>query len=120
MLYTRHKTLTDNTEQTILTIPNGFVAHIKYVFVANHGGSTNQIDLFWEIGGTPQVYIMDSTSIGSGGREILGDSGSGVIFVLHESETVKAQASSATGSVEVVLTLELLPRPPVFVNFNGA
>ena len=119
MLYTRHKTLTDNTEQTILTIPNGFVAHIKYVFVANHGGSTNQIDLFWEIGGTPQVYIMDSTSIGSGGREILGDSGSGVIFVLHESETVKAQASSATGSVEVVLTLDLLPRPPVFVNFNG-
>ena len=120
MLYTRHKTLTNNTEQSILTIPNGFVAHIKYVFVANHGGSTNQVDLFWEIGGTPQVYIMDSTSIGSGGREILGDSGSGVIFVLHESETVKAQASSATGSIEVVLTLELLPRPPVFVNFNGA
>jgi hypothetical protein len=118
MLYTRHKTLTDNTEQSILTIPNGFVAHIKYVFVANHGGSTNQVDLFWEIGGTPQVYIMDGTSIGSG--EILGDSGSGVIFVLHESETVKAQASSATGSVEVVLTLDLLPRPPVFVNFNGA
>ena len=119
MLYTRHKTLTDNTEQSILTIPNGFVAHVKYIFVANHGGSTNQVDLFWEIGGTPEVYIMDGTSIGSGGREILGDSGSGVIFVLHESETVKAQASSATGSVEVVLTLELLPRPPVFVNFNG-
>jgi hypothetical protein len=119
MLYTRHKTLTDNTEQSILTIPNGFVAHIKYVFVANHGNSTNQIDLFWEIGGTPQVYIFDGTSIGSGNREILGDSGSGVLFVLHESETVKAQASSATGSVEVVLTLDLLPRPPVFVNFNG-
>ena len=117
MLYTRHKTLTNNTEQSILTIPNGFVAHIKYVFVANHGGSTNQVDLFWEIGGTPQVYIMDSTSIGSGGREILGDSGSGVIFVLHESETVKAQASSGSGSMEVFLTIDLLPQPPVFVNF---
>ena len=120
MLYTRHKTLTNNTEQSILTIPNGFVAHIKYVFVANHGGSTNQVDLFWETGGTPQVYIFDGTSIGSGNKEILGDSGSGVVFVLHENETVKAQASSATGNIEVVLTIDLLPQPPVFVNFNGA
>ena len=120
MLYTRHKTLTDNTEQSILTIPNGFVAHIKYVFVANHGNSTNQIDLFWEIGGTPQVYIFDGTTINSGNKEILGDSGSGVVFVLHENETVKAQASSATGNIEVVLTIDLLPQPPVFVNFNGA
>ena len=120
MLYTRHKTLIDSTEQSILTIPNGHVAHVKYVFVANHGGSTNQIDLFWETGGVPDVYIMDGTSIGSGNREILGDSGSGVIFVLSEGETVKAQASSASGSMEVVLTIDLLPQPPVFVNFNGA
>ncbi len=120
MLYTRHKTLTDNTEQSILTIPNGFVAHVKYIYVANHGGSTNQVDLFWEIGGTPQVYIFDGTSINSGNKEIIGDSGSGVVFVLHESETVKAQASSATSNIEVVLTIDLLDQPPVFVNFNGA
>ena len=120
MLYTRHKTLTDNTEQSILTIPNGHVAHIKYVFVSNHGSATNQIDLFWETGGVPQVYIFDGTTITSGNKEILGDSGSGVVFVLHENETVKAQASSATGNIEVVLTIDLLPQPPVFVNFNGA
>jgi hypothetical protein len=120
MLYTRHKTLTDNTEQSILTIPSGFVAHVKYVFVANHGGSTNQVDLFWETGGVPDVYIFDGTSIGSGGREILGNSGSGVIFVLSENETVKAQASSGTGSMEIVMTIDLLDQPPTFVNFNGA
>lgn len=120
MLYTRHKTLTDNTEQSILTIPNGFVAHVKYVFVANRGGSTNQIDLFWETGGVPDVYIFDGTSIGSGNKEILGDSGSGVIFVLSENETLKAQASSATGNVEIVVTIDLLDQPPTFVNFNGA
>ena len=120
MLYTRHKTLTDNTEQSILTIPSGFVAHVKYVYIANHGGSTNQVDLFWETGGVPDVYIFDGTSIGSGSREILGDSGSGVIFVLPENETVKAQASSATGSIEIVMTIYLLDQPPVFVNFNGA
>ena len=120
MLYTRHKTLTDNTEQTILTIPTGHVAHVKYVFVANHGQSTNQVDLFWETGGVPDVYIFDGTSIGAGSKEILGDSGSGVVFVLSEGETVKAQASSASGSIEVVLTIDLLPQPSVFVNFNGA
>lgn len=120
MLYTRHKTLTDNTEQSILTIPNGFVAHVKYVYVANHGGSTNQVDLFWETGGVPDVYIFDGTSIGSGNREILGDSGSGVIFVLSENETVKAQASSGTSSIEIVMTIDLLDQPPVFVNFNGS
>ena len=120
MLYTRHKTLTDNTEQSILTIPNGFVAHVKYVYVANHGGSTNQVDLFWETGGVPDVYIFDGTSIGSGNREILGDSGSGVIVVLSENETVKAQASSGTSSIEIVMTIDLLDQPPVFVNFNGS
>jgi hypothetical protein len=120
MLYTRHKTLTDNTEQEILTIPNGFVAHVKYVFIANHGGSTNQIDLFWETNGVPDVYLFDGTSIGAGSKEILGESGSGVIFVLSEGETVKAQASSGSGSMEVVLTIDLLSQPPVFVNFNGS
>ena len=120
MLYTRHVTLTDATEQSILTIPNGFVAHVKYVYIANHGGSTNQVDLFWETGGVPDVYIFDGTSIGSGNREILGDSGSGVIFVLSENETVKAQASSGTGSIEIVMTIDLLDQPPTFVNFNGA
>jgi hypothetical protein len=94
MLYTRHKTLTDNTEQSILTI--------------------------WETGGVPDVYIFDGTSIGSGNKEILGDSGSGVVFVLSENETLKAQASSATGNVEIVITIDLLDQPPTFVNFNGA
>ena len=120
MLYTRHVTLTDSTEQSILTIPNGFVAHIKYVFIANHGGSTNQLDLLWETGGVPDVYIFDGTSIGSGNKEILGDSGSGVIFVLSENETLKAQASSGTGNVEVVVTIDLVYQPFSFVNFNGA
>jgi hypothetical protein len=120
MLYTRHKTLTNNIEQEVLTIPRGFVAHIKYIFVANHGASTNQVDLFWEIGGTPQVYIFDGTTITAGNKEILGDSGAGVVFVLHENEILKAKGNSATGNIEVAVTVDLLEQPPYFVNFNGA
>lgn len=120
MLYTRHKTLTDDVEQDILTIPSGFVAHIKYVFVANHGASTNQVDLFWETGGTPQVYIFDGATITAGNKEILGDSGAGVVFVLHENETLKAKGGSATGNIEVAVTIDLLAQAPTFVNFNGS
>ena len=45
MYYTKHITLTNNTLTTLFTIPNGYVVYVNYVFVANHGGSTNSVDL---------------------------------------------------------------------------
>jgi hypothetical protein len=33
MYYTKHATLTDNTPTTLLTIPNGYVVYINYVYV---------------------------------------------------------------------------------------
>ena len=55
MLYTKHTTLTDTALTTLFTVPNGFHAIISYVFIANHGGSTNSIDLYWDVSGTPQA-----------------------------------------------------------------
>ena len=37
MLYTKHVELTDATETTLFTVPDGFHAIIHYIFVANHG-----------------------------------------------------------------------------------
>ena len=91
MFFTQHKTLTDDAETTVLTIPNGFLLHINYVFVANHGGSTNSIDLWCEdSAGADQMHFFDGTSIGSGNREILGGQSEAPIFVLHQWEVVKA------------------------------
>ena len=94
MLYTKYTTLTDTTLTTLFTVPNGFHAVVSYVFVANHGGSTNNIDLYWDLSGTPQVYIFDGTNVAGGGKETLGNGG-GPLFVLHENEAVKCQAGAA-------------------------
>jgi hypothetical protein len=120
MLHTKHLTLTNATEQTLFTIPNGYTINIMYIFIANHGGSTNQVSLWWETDGVDQMYFFDSTSIGAGNKEILGGQNDKGIFVLHNGDTVKTQASSATGQMEVAVTFELLERPAAFVNFNGS
>ena len=123
MYYTKHVTLTDNTLTPVLTIPNGYVAHVVYVFVANHGGSTNSVDLKWTNTDTPpvdQLYIFDGTSIGSGNKETLGGQSEAPIFVLHYGEVVKAQASQATGNVEVAITFKLVEQAQSLSNFNGS
>jgi hypothetical protein len=90
-----------------------------YIFIANHGGSTNQISLWWETGGVDQMYFFDGTSIGAGNKEIIGGQNDGGIFVLHNGDTVKTQASSSTGQMEVAVTFQLLERSAAFSNFNG-
>ena len=118
MLYTKHATLADTTLTTLFTVPSGFHAIVSYVFVANHGGSTNSIDLYWDLSGTPQVYIFDGTNVAGGGKETIGNGG-GPLFVLHENEAVKCQATSA-GNLEVVVTFDLVEQAPALVNFNGS
>ena len=118
MLYTKHATLTDTTLTTLFTVPSGFHAIVNYVFVANHDGSTNSIDLYWDLSATPQVYIFDGTNVAGGGKETLGNGG-GPLFVLHENEAVKCQATSA-GNLEVVVTFDLVEQAPALVNFNGS
>jgi hypothetical protein len=120
MLHTKHITLSDATEQTLFTIPAGYTIHIVYIFAANHGVSTNQVSLWWETGGVDQMYFFDSTSIGAGGKETIGGQNDVGIFVLHNGDVVKTQASSSTGQMEVAVTFKLLERSAAFNNFNGS
>ena len=121
MYYTKHVTLTDNVITNILTIPNGYVIYINYVYVANHGGSTNSVDLKWtNSSDVDQMYLFDGTSINSGNKEILGGQSEAPIFVLHNGDIVKAQASQASGNVEVALTFKLVEQSQSFSNFNGS
>jgi len=121
MYYTKHATLTDNTLTTLFTIPSGYVVYVNYVYVANHGGATNSVDLKWtNSSNVDQVYIFDGTSITSGNKEILGGQSEAPIFVLHNGDIVKAQASQASGNMEVALTFKLVEQPQAFSNFNGS
>lgn len=116
MLATKHVTLTDTSLQEIVAVPNGFLLNVCYIFVANHGGSTNSVDLYIEQDATPQIYIFDGTSVQAGNRETLSNGG-GPLFVLHPGESVKAQATSA-GNFEVVLTFDIIEAAPTLNGFN--
>ena len=114
MLYTKHVELTTTAETTMFTVPTGFHAIIQYVFIANHGGSTNDASLSFVNGGD-RIDIFDATNISGGGKETLGNGG-GPMFVLHEGEQVKAQAGSA-GDMEFAVTFDLIDIPPALINF---
>ena len=117
MLYTKNKNLTDTSTQTIVTIPNGYVAHWNMAFVANLHNATNSITLFVDKPSpTEDVYIYNGTNISS--KENLMIDGSAV-FVLRPGDIIKASSGSA-GNVEVVVTFDLLEAPAVFNNFNGS
>ena len=117
MLYTKNKNLTDTSTQTIVTIPDGYIAHWNMAFVANLHNSTNSITLFVDKPSpTPDVYIHNGPNISS--KENLLIDGSAV-FVLQPGDIIKASSGSA-GNVEVVVTFDLLEAPTVFNNFNGS
>ena len=117
MLYTKNKNLTDTSTQTIVTIPNGYVAHWNMAFVANLANSTNSITLFVDkTSPTEDVYIYNGTNILSKENILLDGS---AVFVLQPGDIIKASSGSA-GNVEVVVTFDLLEAPAVFNNFNGS
>ena len=119
MYFTTHKSITTTDETTVLTIPKGFSINIVYVYVINHGGSTNTVDLWWQNGaGVDQMYLLDGTSVGAGSRDILGGQSSAPIFVLHEGEVIKI-ATSAAGNVEVAITFHLVNRFPYINALNN-
>ena len=118
MLTTVHTTVTTTAEQTLFTVPTGYVANIYYIFVANHGGSTNSVTLKWEnSGGVDQLFFFDADNVSGGGRETLGGQSSLPLFVIQDGEVVKCQTGSA-GDVEFAVTLDLTPRSAGFNNFD--
>lgn len=116
MLYTKHVQLTDATETTLFTVPNGFHAVIYYIFIANHAGSTKDASLhFVNSGGANRIDIFDAVNVASGDKQTL-DAGGGPLFVLHEGEVVKVQ-TEASSDMEFAVTFDLREMAPALVNF---
>ena len=118
MLTTSHTTLTTTAETILFTVPSGYVANIYYIFIANHGGSTNSVTLKWEnSSGVDQLYFFDGANIAGGGKETLGGQSTLPLFVIQAGEVVKCQTGSA-GDVEFAVTLDLTERTAGFNNFD--
>ena len=115
MLYTKNVNLTDTSTQTVVTIPNGYVAYWNMVFVSNLHNSTNDITLFVDKTPDPDIYIFNGTNVSS--KEYLLLDGNAV-FVLQAGDVIKA-STGGSGNMEVVVTFDLLEAPATFVNFNG-
>jgi len=119
MFTTVHKTLTDDTETTLFTVPSGYVANIYYIFVANHGGNTRDITLKWEnSSGVDQLYFFDEANVSSKDIKTLGGQSSVPLFVIQEEEVIKTQAGHSSVEFEVAMTIDLAPRTPGFNSFD--
>ena len=115
MLYTKNANVTTTDVATIVTIPNGYVAHWNMLFVSNLGGSTNGVGLYVDKADSTRVDILGGGNVSAKEFILLSDA----VFVLQPGDEVKAFTTSA-GDVEFVITFDLLEAPAVFNNFNGA
>lgn len=115
MLYTKHKNVVDATPFDLFTVPDGFHAIIHYIFIANHGGSTNSATLYYEDQAAERIDIFDTENVSQKGKLTL-DNGGGPMFALHDGETVTVQAGSA-GDMEFAVTFDLVEVPQTFNQF---
>lgn len=115
MLYTKNVNATTTSDTTIVTIPDGFVAHWNMLYVVNVGGSTNGANLKVEKADSTIIDILGGGNISAKEYILLTDA----VFVLQPGDSVICSLTAA-GDMEFVITFDLLPAPATFVNFNGA
>ncbi len=115
MLYTKNANVTTTDVETIVTVPNGFVAHWNMLFVSNIGGSTNGAGLYVDKHDSTRIDILGGGNVSAKDYILLTDA----VFVLQPGDAVKPFTTSA-GDMEFVITFDLLEAPAVFNNFNGA
>ena len=115
MLYTKNANVTTTAESTIVTIPNGYVAHWNMLFVVNLGGSTNGAGIYVAKADSTRIDILGGGNVSSKEYILLTDG----IFVLQAGDAIKAYTTAA-GDMEFVVTFDLLEQAPTFVNFNGS
>lgn len=114
MLFTKNVNLTDTSTQTIMTVPDSFVAHWNMLFVANLHNSTNDVTVFVDKPSpTDDVYIYNGTTVTSKNNLLIDGN---AIFVLQAGDIIKASSGSA-GNVEVVVTFDLQYSPFSLNNF---
>ena len=115
MLYTKNANVTTTDVTSIVTIPNGYVAHWNMLFITNLGGSTDTATIYVDKADGTDLYILNGTSISGKDFLLLSEA----VVVLHPADVIKCSTGTA-GNIEVVLTFDLMEAPAVFTNFNGA
>jgi hypothetical protein len=115
MLYTKNVNVTTTAVSTIVTIPNGFVAHWNMLYISNLGNQNNNATVYVDKSDGTTLNLIDGYTISNKNFLLFSDA----VLVLQPEDVVMCSTTSA-GDMEFVITFDLLEAPAVFNNFNGA
>ena len=115
MLYTKNANVTTTAVSTLVTIPNGYVAHWNMLYISNLGNQNNHATVYVDKSDGTVLNIINGYTISNKNFLLFSD----VVLVLQPEDVVMCSTQSA-GDVEFVVTFDLLEAPAVFNNFNGA
>jgi hypothetical protein len=115
MLYTKNANVTTTAVSTLVTIPNGYVAHWNMLYISNLGNQNNHATVYVDKSDGTVLNIINGYTISNKNFLLFSD----VVLVLQPEDVVMCSTQSA-GDVEFVITFDLLEAPAVFNNFNGA
>jgi len=115
MLYTKNANVTTTAVSTIVTIPNGYVAHWNMLYISNLGNQNNHATVYVDKSDGTVLNIINGYTISNKNFLLFSD----VVLVLQPEDVIMCSTTSA-GDMEFVITFDLLEAPAVFNNFNGA
>lgn len=115
MLYTKNVNVTTTAVSTIVTIPNGFVAHWNMLYISNLGNQNNNATVYVDKSDGTTLNLIDGYTISNKNFLLFSDA----VLVLQPEDVIMCSTTSA-GDMEFVITFDLLEAPAVFNNFNGA
>jgi len=115
MLYTKNANVTTTAVSTIVTIPNGYVAHWNMLYISNLGNQNNHATVYVDKSDGTVLNIINDYTISNKNFLLFSD----VVLVLQPEDVIMCSTTSA-GDMEFVITFDLLEAPAVFNNFNGA
>ena len=115
MLYTKNANVTTTAVSTLVTIPNGYVAHWNMLYISNLGNQNNHATVYVDKSDGTVLNIINGYTISNKNFLLFSD----VVLVLQPEDVVMCSTDSA-GDMEFVITFDLLEAPAVFNNFNGS
>ena len=111
MMHSIGKSLGTVTDETIFTVPQGYVAHVSLVFITNTAGTTKSYTISWDHYDngvyTHSIRFGYGKSLGSGES----DQFSNGILVMKAGDKMVV---TTEGSMDFIVTFNLLQAMPLY------
>jgi hypothetical protein len=115
MLYTKNANVTTTAVSTLVTIPNGYVAHWTMLYISNLASQNNHATVYVDKSDGTTLNLIDGYTISNKNFLLFSDA----VLVLQPEDVIMCSTQSA-GNVEFVVTIDLLYQQAAYSNFSGA